>query len=134
MSSLPRRKPLKATKGLARRTGLARTSELNRGGELKRTGRLRPRSKKTEAKYRARRVLVADLLEQRPWCEIRWDDRCQGRAVDVDEILSRGRGGDYCDPDNCQTTCRNCHSAKHGYPLEAVARGVALNSWDRDAA
>lgn len=117
----------------ARTKPLARTSELRRGGELKRTGRLRPRSKKTEKRYRVRRVLVAELLEQRPWCEIRWDDRCQGRAVDVDEILSRGRGGDYCDPDNCQTACRPCHDAKHSYPLEAVARKVARHSWE-DAA
>ncbi len=126
--------PLTRRKPLERRTGLARTSELRSGGELRRTGRLRPRSKKTAGKYRIRRVLVAELLEQRPWCEIRWDDRCQGRAVDVDEILSRGRGGDYCDPDNCQTTCRACHDAKHNFPLEAVRRKVARNSWQQESA
>jgi hypothetical protein len=126
--TMQRHKPLTATKPLERR------SELKPGGQLNRGGRLRPRSKKTAAKYRDRRLLVAELLEQRPWCEIRWDDRCQGRAVDVDEVISRGRGGDYCDPENCQTACRACHSAKHENPLEAVARGVARNSWDRSAA
>lgn len=127
-------KPLQRYAELKAKTPLERRSELNREGELKRAGRLRPRSKKTEAKYRIRRVLVAELLEERPWCEIRWDARCQRRAVDVDEILSRGRGGDYCDPDNCQTTCRPCHEAKHDYPIEAVTRKVARNSWPQEDA
>lgn len=113
---------------------LARTSELDRGSQLERKAGLKPRSKKTEKRYRVRRVLVAELLEQRPWCEIRWDDRCQQRSVDVDEILSRGRGGDYCDPANCQTTCRPCHAAKHKHSVEAVQRKVSRNSWDAGAA
>jgi 5-methylcytosine-specific restriction endonuclease McrA len=96
---------------------------------------IKPRSKKMQAKYRIRRPLVAELLAERPWCEIRWDDGCQGRAVDVDEILSRARSGDFLDPDNCQTTCRHCHDRKHDKSLEAVERGVSLNSWSEvDAA
>jgi hypothetical protein len=120
MTSMPARtKPMARGKGLERRK------------ELKRTGRLKFRSPETERKYRVRRVLVAALLEERPRCEIRWDERCQGRATEVDEVLSRGRGGDYRDPDNCQTACSPCHAAKHNYPLEAVRRKVARNSWDR---
>jgi 5-methylcytosine-specific restriction endonuclease McrA len=118
----------------ARTVPLQRGQALERHTELERRTRLKARSPKTERKYRVRRVLVATLLEDRPWCEIRWDDRCQGRAVDVDEVLSRGRGGDYCDPDNCQTACRPCHAAKHNYPIEAVSRQVALKSWDGGAA
>jgi 5-methylcytosine-specific restriction endonuclease McrA len=113
---------------------LARRAELTNGSQPGRTAQLKPRSKKTEQRYRIRRVLVAELLEQRPWCEIRWDDRCQQRSVDVDEILSRGRGGDYCDPDNCQTACRPCHDAKHKHSIEAVQRGVSRNSWGAGAA
>lgn len=123
-----RRTEFKATKGLKRRT------ELNRGSQLERKAGLKPRSKKTETRYRVRRVLVAELLDQRPTCEIRWDDRCEGRSVDVDEVLSRGRGGDYCDADNCQTTCRPCHEAKHKRSIEAVQRKVSRNSWDAGAA
>lgn len=90
----------------------------------RRTG-LRARSKKTAAIYRTQRApLVASLLEERPWCEIRWDEHCQSRAVDVDEILGRGAGGSILDPDNLQTTCRHCHRQKHANPAEAVRRGV----------
>lgn len=121
---------MKRGTGFARRAELARTGGPERRTELKRTAGLKPRSAKTAKKYRVRSVLVAELLETRPWCEIRWDARCQGRAIEVDEILSRGRGGDYCDPDNCQTTCRACHDAKHGFPLEAVRRKAARNSWE----
>lgn len=123
-----RRSELKSTKPLERRTGL------KRGNGPERKNGLKARSKKTEKRYRVRRVLVAELLEQRPWCEIGWDDRCEGRSVDVDEVLSRGRGGDYCDPDNCQTTCRPCHGAKHDHSVEAVQRKVSRNSWDAGVA
>lgn len=36
-----------------------------------------------------------------------------GEALDVDEIVSRGRGGSALDPDNCQTLCRRHHELKH---------------------
>lgn len=125
---------MKPGKPPMRRTELKSTKPLKRGIGLVRNAGLKARSKKTEKRYRVRRVLVADLLAERPWCEIRWDDRCDGRSVDVDEILSRGRGGDYCDPDNCQTACRPCHEAKHKYSNEAVRRGVSRNSWDSEEA
>jgi hypothetical protein len=87
---------------------------------------VRARSAKQARAYVQRRRLVADLLERRPWCEIRWDARCQGRAVDVDEIRGRGVGGDFLDESNCQTTCRYCHDMKHAHPAEAVRRGVTI--------
>lgn len=99
---------------------------LPRRTPLARTGRLRFRSRKTEALYVDRRVLVAELLAERPWCEIRFDDRCQGRAVDVDEVLGRGVGGDFLDPANCQTACRACHDAKQQNPTEAERRGFTV--------
>ena len=36
---------------------------------LKRTGKLRPRSKKTEVKYKERRKIVSELLSTRTKCE-----------------------------------------------------------------
>lgn len=91
------------------------------------TGRpLRFRSKKQAAVYIHRRRLVARLLEERPWCEIQWGPRCQGRAVDVDEKLSRAAGGSLLDESNLQTVCRWCHEMKHTHPAEAVERGFTI--------
>jgi hypothetical protein len=84
----------------------------------------------------ARRALVADLLERRPWCEVRWDGGCEGRAVDVDEIVGRGVGGSFLDESNCQTTCRHCHRMKTENPGEAQRRGLTVQrrqcATDRD--
>lgn len=124
-----RRSPLGRKTGLNQGKGLARKSRLKQTDGLRRTTRLKARSKKTALVYEERRPLVASLLETRPWCEIRWDDGCQGRAVDVDEIKPRGRGGSILDPSNLQTACRYCHDRKHAEPEEAVARGVAHRTW-----
>jgi L-lysine 2,3-aminomutase len=91
---------------------------------VKRGGRLLFRSRKQQALYRQRGPFVAAMLEERPWCEIRWDSGCEGRAVDVDEILSRAQGGSILDPTNCQTACSYCHRMKHLHPAEAETRGV----------
>lgn len=74
----------------------------------------------------SRRALVARLIEDRPFCEIQWDAGCEGLAVDVDEILARGVGGDAWDEANCQTACRYCHERKHANPAEAVRRGFTV--------
>jgi len=119
---------VKSSGRLRRRTPLESSKPLERHTPIKQ------RSGKTAKRYKLRAPLVAQLLEERPWCEIRWDDGCQGRAVDVDEILSRGRGGDFLDPANCQTTCRYCHDKKHTEPAEAIDRGVAERSRGGEAA
>lgn len=87
---------------------------------------MRARSKKQVAVYIARRKLVASLLKEQPWCAIRWDEHCEGRATEVDERLSRAAGGSILDPANCQVTCRSCHQAKHANPREAVERGFTI--------
>lgn len=127
-------KPLTRHTPLSSQTELKSKAGLQRGVGPRRKKALRSRSKKTEGRYVLRRALVDDLLAERPWCEIRWDEGCTGRAVDVDEVLSRGRGGDYLDPENCQTTCRYCHDKKHTEPAEALDRGVAAASRGRRAA
>lgn len=108
----------------------ARVTPLKTGSGLRRLTELRRVSKKRAKEGRERRALVVALLAERPWCEIRWDENCQGRAVDVDEIRSRARGGDFLNPADCQTAYRYCHDRKHAEPTEAVRRGVARNSWD----
>lgn len=120
---------------LQRHTPLRARKGVDGSDTLRRKTPLKNRSAKTTRRYIERRALVAALLTDRPWCEIRWDTGCQGRAVDVDEIKSRGRGGDILDPSNLQTACRYCHGRKHTEPAEAAARGVARHSWtDGEAA
>lgn len=87
---------------------------------------MRPRSRKRQREMVARRALVARVLLARPWCEIRWDGGCEGRAVDVDEIVGRGVGGSFLDESNVQTACRYCHARKHASPREAQRRGLTV--------
>lgn len=87
---------------------------------------MRPRSRKRNRDMVARRALVARILTDRPWCELRWDSGCEGRAVDVDEIVGRGVGGSFLDEANCQTACRHCHRRKTESPAEAQRRGLTV--------
>lgn len=107
------------------------------GWHLSSTSRQKPlprRSKKMQGTYRKARIpLVVELLAARPWCEIRWDDGCTGRATEVDEIVGRGRGGDFLDPSNCQTACHYCHRMKTEHPAEARRRGFEKHSWEGEA-
>ena len=95
---------------------------------LKRHVGIKPRSDKTARRYVTRAALVAALLADRPWCEIRWDAKCQQRSADVHEPGMRSRGVDICDPDECVTTCRYCHDMVHTNPAEATRRGWLVPS------
>ncbi|TMR11064.1 hypothetical protein ETD86_37100 [Nonomuraea turkmeniaca] len=118
-----RRTPLRAKKPLERKT------ELKASGNLERTTPLRARSKKQEVKYRIRRPLVAELLEQRLVCE-----RCDSaRSTDVHEPRMRSRGADITDPKQCVCLCRDCHNWIHANPAAATADGWLIASWDREA-
>lgn len=48
---------------------------------------------------------------------------CSG-PLDIDEVIPRGRGGNYLDPDNCQVLCRSHHRWKHDNPAEAERLGL----------
>lgn len=86
---------------------------------------LKPRSEKQEIKYRTRRVLVAELLEERPVCE-----RCHtARSTDVHEPGMRSRGADICDPGQCVCLCWSCHCWVHDNPAEATSEGWMVPSW-----
>jgi hypothetical protein len=91
--------------------------------------RLRPRSKKTAKVYREQRIpLVVALLAEHPECQIQWDDGCTRQAVDVHELLSRGRGGSIVARENCVTGCRHCHDKVTQNPAGAEKRGFLLKS------
>ena len=89
---------------------------------------MRFRSRKTEAKYRQRRSLVAQMLDEKPVCE-----RCdQARSTDIHEVVSRARGGSILDPRNLVALCRWCHSFITENPAVAEAEGWSKHSWERD--
>jgi len=44
--------------------------------------------------------------------------------LDVDEIISRGRGGSWLDVENCQTLCRRHHDLKHSRVHHASIIGL----------
>ena len=107
----------------------ARSKPLARAGQLARTAGLKARSPKMAKAYRTKRVpLVAAMLAEQPWCQIQWDEGCQGRSADIHELLSRGRGGSITAEANCIAGCRHCHDAVTQNPAEAEARGFALPS------
>lgn len=89
---------------------------------------IRPRSEKTKRTYEVRGPLVAALLAERPWCEIRWDAKCWGLATEVHEPGMRSRGADICDPEQCVTGCHYCHRMVHDHPAEATERGWMIPS------
>lgn len=117
----PRRSELKQGKPLERKT------PLRAGGNLERRVPLKSRSKKQEAKYRVRRVLVAELLAERPVCE-----RCQSaRSTDVHEPRMRSRGADITDAEQCVCLCWPCHRWIHDNPAAATTEGWMVPSWER---
>lgn len=89
---------------------------------------MRFRSKKREAEYRQRRILVARLLTEKPWCE-----RClTKRSTEVHEVLSRARGGSILDEDNCRALCRDCHDWITTNPAAATAEGWLRSAFGGD--
>lgn len=99
---------------------------------------LKPRSKKRAQLMReVRGPLVREILEERPLCERgvyrannylftigSLDDLWHvGRSTQVHEKLTRARGGDITDKENCVALCRDCHGWIHDHPAAATEEG-----------
>lgn len=118
---------------------MKRGKPLKRSGNLKRTGRIRPRSKKMEAKYIDRRVFVAKILSERPYCEacpkfaaydgLKTYHRMASK--DVHEIVRRSQGGSILDEANVLAVCRKCHDRIGREPRLAIELGLAKKSWQK---
>ena len=105
---------------------IRRRSPLKRGAAPIRRTPLRARSKKRRSEERERADVRVRVLARDGGCLIRsWTPfaRCEG-PLDVDEIISRGRGGSYLDDENCQTLCRRHHEAKHRHIHVASILGL----------
>ena len=108
---------------------MSRGASLVSTARLERRTRIKPRSDKTARIYVTRRQIVAALLAERPWCEIRWDANCWQQSTEVHEPGMRSRGADICDPDACTAACHYCHAQVHANPAEATERGWLIPSW-----
>lgn len=100
---------------------------------------MRRRSKKKEKEYVERRKIVAQLLEERPWCEAcpvfaKHDGLAtyqRNKSVDVHELVRRSQGGSILDIPNLLCVCRNCHRRIGNYPALAFDLGLAKRSWEK---
>lgn len=102
---------------MIRRTPLRRGNAPLRRVPLPRVSRKRRAAEKERQDVR-QRVLSRDrgcILGQWGGC---------GGPLDVDEIIPRGRGGDWLDEENCQTLCRAHHDRKHTRPHVASILGL----------
>ncbi len=121
-------------KSILHRTG---SVPMAKGNRLK-SSPIKPRSKKRAKLMReVRAPLVREILEERPWCE-RGMYRVKNhlvtvaaihefwrvhRSTQVHEKLTRARGGDITDKDNCVALCRACHRWVHEHPAAATEEG-----------
>ena len=65
------------------------------------------------------------FLEIHKFCEIRWDDGCQGWADQIDHKVNRGVDPTgVLDESNWNATCAHCHRMKTDNPKEARERGL----------
>ena len=88
--------------------------------ELKVRGRIRQRSKKLQRLQPQRRKLVAEVLEERPFCEFA-EPRHPSQVVH--EVVMRSHGGSITDPDNCKALCHFHHRWVHDHPAESQELG-----------
>ena len=94
---------------------------------------IKPRSKKRAKLMReVRAPLVREILEERPLCErgLAMASLSRGYLAgnvypssQVHEKLTRARGGDITDKENCVALCRACHNWIHDHPAEATEEG-----------
>lgn len=100
---------------------------MKRSGPPKRRTPLKPLSQKRRALLSTRKRVREEVLERDAYkcvaIELVPDVECWG-PLDVDEIIPRGRGGDWLDPDNCQVLCRAHHDWKHINPAESTTLGL----------
>tara|TARA_R110002020_G_scaffold178162_3_gene370986 strand:+ start:1889 stop:2194 length:306 start_codon:yes stop_codon:yes gene_type:complete len=95
---------------------------------------LRRRSKKREKLYSktgGRRDFVIEMLRRFPKCQANILVTCQGRSVDVHELLARSQGGSILDEENCIAVCRRCHDWIGNNPKKATQLGLRRSLYNK---
>lgn len=90
----------------------------------------KPISKKHARELRKAAPIRRAYLAEHPWCQIRVDG-CEGKSVEVQERLSRARGGSITAEENLLSVCRSCHSWATTHPKEAESQGWLIPSGGR---
>lgn len=88
-------------------------------------------SAKTKAKKQARedcKVIVKERAGHRCQAIGLVPDVCCYGPLEIHEPLSRARGGDETDPDQCVALCRGHHQHAHANPEAAEVLGLLLPS------
>lgn len=103
-----------------KRTPLARTAG------LRRRTRLAPVSARRLAERPARAAVVAAVHARDRTCRAKdlWPEVACGGPLDVHEPLTRARGGNYLDPDQCVLLCRRHHDRVDEDPVRATVLGL----------
>src|SRR5688500_16368690 len=132
---------------------MKRSAPLRRSRPLRRLSRLRPVSARRRSVNRKRSLFVAQVLRERPRCEV--DElvfvrdarltedgrsfacethtarvRCRADSAHVHEKLTRARGGDILDEDNVMAVCPRHHRIIHDEPAWATSMGYLVPSWE----
>jgi len=103
---------------------------VKRSGPPKRRTRLSPISAKRRGQTAERARVRAEVLARDEVCRAstlglgpcaRYGDRA---PLEVHEIVPRGRGGDWLDPDNCAALCPKHHDYVTDHPAEATDLGL----------
>lgn len=87
------------------------------------------RSNKQSKRYKRRRDLVVQILDEFPVCE-----RCSAaRSTDVHELVRRSQWREGINHRlNLRALCRPCHIWVTEHPQEAYEQGWSAWSWGRD--
>lgn len=89
------------------------------------------RSAKLAAIHRTMyKPFVVKVLEERPWCEVKFDENCTGRATGLHHLRKRSQGGGLTDPANVLASCSYCNGAIEDNPIEAHERGFVIRRED----
>lgn len=105
---------------------------MKRGGPLKRGAPIPQVSKKRARENRQRSKVRDEVLTRDGFtCRTRGGiipsiPRCAG-PLDVHEVIGRGRGGSFLDPENCLTLCRRHHEWVTAHPREATELGLTAS-------
>jgi hypothetical protein len=131
--SLRRTGPPKRKKPWRPKPSELKPTPLKRGeSRLSSTTPIRKVSPRRAKENRVRRKNLIAEFGPNPECAIKWDAGCRGWAEHGHEILKRSRGGSITDVSNVVPACDYCNGQVEDFPDEAMKRGWAVHSWDRD--
>jgi hypothetical protein len=93
-----------------------------------RLAQLMPASRTGTAAWKRTR---ADILRRDPYCQVRWDDRCEKVSNTVDHIIPTAADGTD-DPTNLRGSCRKCNHLKASAEAHYLSGHQVPCPWTRE--